>query len=359
MGSSGKETDMFLDNLMGMLSKDLGIDLGTANTLVCARGEGIILAEPSVVAVKKGTNKVLLNGEAVGERAKQMLGRTPGSIEAIRPMKNGVIADFEITEAMLSYFIRKAHGRSRFIHPRVIVAVPSGITTVEKRAVINSAERAGARDVRLIKEPMAAALGVGLPVTEAKGSMIVDIGGGTTEVAIISLSDIVQSTSLRCAGDELNMAIIKHMKEAYNLQIGEPTSERIKIEIGSAYPLDEELVREVKGQDTLAGLPRVVTIRSEEIREAMHDPLDNILKAIKGTLERTPPELAADLLDTGITIAGGGALLRGIDKMLARETGLPVRKADDPLTAVARGTGVVLDQIDQLWTVLEDGREIA
>jgi rod shape-determining protein MreB len=237
--------------------------------------------------------------------------------------------------------------------------VPSGITTVEKRAVINSAERAGARDVRLIKEPMAAAIGVGLPVTEPRGSMIVDIGGGTTEVAIVSLSDIVQSASLRCAGDELNTAIIKHMKEAYNLQIGEPTAERIKIEIGSAYPLDEELVRDVKGQDTLAGLPRTVTIRSEEIREALHEPLDQILKAIKGTLERTPPELAADLIETGITLAGGGALLRGIDKMLALETGLPVRKSDDPLTAVARGTGVVLDQVDQLWPVLEDGREIA
>ncbi|HYG75092.1 MAG TPA: rod shape-determining protein [Planctomycetota bacterium] len=351
---------MIFDHIQGMMSKDLGIDLGTANTLVCARGEGIILSEPSVVAVKRGTNKVyMVNGElAVGEKAKQMLGRTPGSIEAIRPMKNGVIADFEITEALLSYFIRKAHGRSRFIRPRVIVAVPSGITTVEKRAVINSAERAGARDVRLIKEPMAAAIGVGLPVTEPKGSMIVDIGGGTAEVAVISLADIVRSSSLRVAGDELNDAIIKHMKEVYNLQIGETTAERVKIEIGSAYPMEEELVKEVKGMDTLANLPRTVNVRSEEIREALHEPLDQIVRSIKSTLEGTPPELAADLIESGITLAGGGALLRGLDKMLARETGLPVRRADDPLTAVARGTGVVLDQIDSLWQVLEDGREV-
>ena len=350
---------MILDFFQGMISKDLGIDLGTANTLVCARGEGIILSEPSVVAVKKGTNKVLMNGEAVGEKAKQMLGRTPGSIEAVRPMKNGVIADFEITEAMLSYFIRKAHGRSRFIRPRVIVAVPSGITTVEKRAVINSAERAGARDVRLIKEPMAAAIGAGLPVTEPRGSMIVDIGGGTAEVAVISLSDIVQSSSLRIAGDEMNEAIVKHMKEVYNLQIGESTAERVKLDVGSAYPLEEERTFEVKGRDTLAGLPRIITVRSEEIREALRDPLDQIIKSIKSTLERTPPELAADLLESGITLAGGGALLRGLDRLLARETGLPVRRADDPLTAVARGTGVVLDQIDSLWAVLEDGRDMA
>jgi rod shape-determining protein MreB len=310
-----------------------------------------------MVAVHKGTNKVLIdNGvEAVGEKAKQMSGRTPPSIEAIRPMRNGVIADIEITEAMLSYFIRKAHGRSRFIHSRIIVAVPSGITTVERRAVVNAAERAGAREVRLIREPMAAAIGVGLPVTEPKGSMIVDIGGGTAEVAVISLADIVKSSSLRVAGDEMNDAILKHMKEVYNLHIGEGTAERIKIEIGSAYPMEEELTRDVKGMDTLAGLPRTVTIRSEEIREALHDPLDQIVRSIRNTLEGTPPELGADLIETGITLAGGGALLRGLDRMLARETGLPVRRADDPLTAVARGTGVVLDQIDTLWSVLEDG----
>jgi len=351
---------MLFDHVLGWFSKDLGIDLGTANTIVCARGEGIILSEPSVVAVRKGTNRVLFDGEpVVGERAKLMLGRTPGSIEAIRHMRNGVIADFEITEAMLSYFIRKAHGRSRFIHPRVIVAVPSGITTVEKRAVINSAERAGAREVRLIREPMAAAIGAGLPITEPKGSMIVDIGGGTAEVAVISLSDIVQSSGLRIAGDEMNDAIVKHMKEVYNLHIGEQMAERVKIQIGSAYPLEEELRLDVRGMDTLGGLPRTVTVRSEEIREAMRDPLDQIVRGIRSTLERTPPELGADLIESGITMAGGGALLRGLDKMLARETGLPVRRAEDPLTAVARGTGIVLDQIDTLWPVLEDGRESA
>jgi len=351
---------MIFDHILGLLSKDLGIDLGTANTIVCARGEGIILSEPSVVAVRKGTNRVWMDdGPVVGERAKQMIGRTPGSIEAIRPLKNGVIADFEITEALLSYFIRKAHGGSRLIRPRVIVAVPSGITTVEKRAVINSAERAGAREVRLIREPMAAAIGVGLPITEPKGSMIVDIGGGTAEVAVISLSDIVVSSSLRIAGDEMNDAIVKHMKEVYNLQIGEQTAERVKIQIGSAYPLEEELCQEVRGMDTLGGLPRSVNVRSEEIREAMRNTMEQIVRGIRSTLERTPPELAADLIESGITLAGGGALLRGLDRMLARETGLPVRRADDPLTAVARGTGVVLDQIDTLWPVLEDGRESA
>ena len=349
---------MLLDAIWGALSKDLGIDLGTANTLVTARGEGIVLMEPSVVAVKKGTNQVLMNGEAVGEKAKQMLGKTHGSIQAIRPMKDGVIADFEITEAMLSYFIRKAHGRSRFIRPRVIIATPSGITTVEKRAVINSAERAGARDVRLIEEPMAAALGVGLPVSEPRGSMIVDIGGGTCEVAVISLLGIVCSKSVRTAGDEFDQTIIEHMKHRYNLQIGEVTAERIKIEIGSAYPMEEEKSMEVKGRDTLAGLPRSVVISSEEIREALRPSVDEIIGAIREVLEKCPPELASDLMDNGITMAGGGSLLRGLDKLVARETGLPVRRAEDPLTAVARGTGVVLEQIDDLWPVLANGRDL-
>ena len=344
-----------MDQLLSLFSKDLGVDLGTANTLVCARGEGIILSEPSVVAVHKGTNKIALNGEAVGERARQMLGKTPSSIQAIRPMKNGVIADFEITEAMLAYFIRKALGRTRFLRPRVIVAVPSGITTVEKRAVIQSAERAGARDVRLIKEPMAAAIGVGLPVSEPRGSLIVDIGGGTCEVAVISLNGIVESTSLRCAGDGLDESIINYMKQAYNLQIGDQTAERIKIEVGSAYPQEEESAKEVRGRDTLAGLPRMVAVCSQEIREALVAPLQLIVKAITSTLDRTPPELHSDIMEGGITLAGGGALLRGLDRLIARETGLPVRRADDPLTAVARGTGVVLDQLENYWNVLENG----
>jgi rod shape-determining protein MreB len=348
---------MIFDRVLGLLSKDLGIDLGTANTLVVARGEGILLDEPSVVAVKRGTNQVVAGGEAVGEKAKQMMGKAPQSIQVVRPMKDGVIADFEITEALLGYFIRKAHGRSRFIRPRVIIAIPSGITVVEKRAVINSAERVGAREVRLVREPMAAALGVGLPVTEPRGSMIVDIGGGTTEVAVISLSGIVESTSLRVAGDELNEAIVKYLKDTYNILVGEPTAENIKVEIGSAYPLEEELTREVRGRDSLAGMPRMVTIRSEEVREALNDPVQKIISTIRQTLERTPPELSADLIESGITLAGGGALLRGLDRAIARDTGLPVRRADDPLTAVARGTGIILDQIDLLWSLLEDGSE--
>jgi len=348
-----------LDYFLGMLSKDLGIDLGTANTLVVARGEGIVISEPSVVAVEKGTNRVLMNGEAVGECARQMLGKTPERVQAIRPLKNGVIADFEMTEAMLGYFIRKAHGRTRFIRPRVIIAVPSGITIVERRAVISSAERAGAREVRLIKEPMAAAIGAGLPVSEAKGSMVVDIGGGTCEVAVLSLDGIVQSTSLRCAGDEMNEALIKYLKEVYNLLIGERTAERTKIELGSAYPLDEELSKDVAGRDLLSNLPRTVAVRSEEIREALSGPLKQIVKAITETLEKTAPELCADLIEGGITLCGGGALLRGLDRLVARETGLPVRRAEDPLTAVARGTGVVLEQLDNYWSVLESPHEAA
>ncbi|MCK6474766.1 MAG: rod shape-determining protein [Planctomycetes bacterium] len=345
--------------LLGLFSKDLGIDLGTANTLVCARGEGIILSEPSVVAVYAGTNRVVSNGkgEAVGEYAKQMLGKAPASIQVIRPMREGVIADFEITEAMLGYFIRKAHGRRRFNRPRVLVAVPSGITTVEKRAVINSAERAGAREVRLIKEPMAAAIGVGLPVSEPRGSMIVDIGGGTSEIAVISLGDIVESTSLKVAGDELDGAIQRYLKEAYNLEISERAAEQIKIEIGSAYRLDEELSTEVRGKDSIASLPRSVVVRSEEIRGALMPSLEQIVRGIKSTLDRTQADLSADLMETGITLAGGGALLRGIDRMIARDTGLPVRRADDPLTAVARGTGLVLDNIDHHWNILENGHD--
>ena len=350
---------MILDSVLGLLSKDLGIDLGTANTLVCARGEGIIISEPSVVAVHQGSSRVAENGEAIGERAWRMLGKAPPSIQAIRPLRKGVIADFDITEAMLGYFIRKAHGRSRFIRPRVVIAVPSAITTVEKRAVVNSAERAGAREVRLIKEPMAAAIGAGLPVAEPRASMVVDIGGGTCEIAVVSLNDLAVCTCLRVAGDAMNEAVAEYLKQAYNLEVGEQTAERIKIEIGSAYPLEEELEKEVCGRDALANLPRTATVRSEEIREALRGPLNEILKAIVSTLEKTAPELCADLIESGITLVGGGSLLRGLDRLIARETGLPVRRAEDPLTSVARGTGVILDQLEAYWSVLENGQEMA
>ena len=326
---------------LNYFSTDIGIDLGTANTLVYVRDHGIVLREPSVVAIQAGTSHVL----AVGEEAKRMLGRTPGTIQAIRPMKDGVIADFEITEAMLRYFISKVHNRRYGIKPRVIVAVPSGITEVEKRAVKDSATHAGARDVYLIEEPMAAAIGVGLPVQEPAGNMIVDIGGGTTEVALISLAGIVLSRSVRVAGDELDEAIIQYMKRAYNLMIGERMAEDIKIKIGSAYPLEQELTMEVKGRDLVAGLPKTLTITSEEVREALQEPISTIVESVRVTLERCPPELAADLVDRGIVLAGGGALIRGIDKLLAEETGLPVHISDDPLSAVANGTGVVLQEL--------------
>jgi rod shape-determining protein MreB len=333
----------------------MGIDLGTANTLVCLKGQGIVLAEPSVVAVRKGTNTVLrvAEGEAVGSVAKDMLGKTPSNIVAIRPMRNGVIADFAITEAMLRYFIRKVHKRQWFVRPRVLIAIPSGITEVEKTAVKSSAERAGAREVYLIDEPMAAGIGIGLPVMEALASMVVDIGGGTTEVAIISLGGVVTSASIRVAGDEMDDAIIQHMKRAYNLMIGERTAEQIKIKIGSAAPLDKEMTMEVRGRDLIAGLPRSTVVSSEEIREALQEPIGQILDAIRITLENTQPELASDLIDRGITLVGGGSQLRNIDKIVAKETGLPVRVADDPMTAVARGTGIVLEQLDRLKNVLE------
>ncbi len=327
---------------LNYFSTDIGIDLGTANTLVYARDRGIVLREPSVVAIQTGTSHVL----AVGEEAKRMLGRTPGNITAIRPMKDGVIADFEITEAMLRYFISKVHSGRYGVKPRVVVAVPSGITEVEKRAVKDSAEHAGARHpVYLIEEPMAAAIGVGLPVQEPAGNMIVDIGGGTTEVAIISLAGIVLSRSVRVAGDELDEAIIQYMKRAYNLDIGPRMAEDIKINVGSAYPLEHELTMEVKGRDLVAGLPKTLTVTSEEIREALQEPISTIIESIRMTLERCPAELSADLVDRGIVLAGGGALIRGIDKLLSEETGLPVHVADDPLSAVAMGTGVVLQEL--------------
>jgi len=341
---------MIFDSILGWFSMDMGIDLGTCNTLVSVRGQGIVLNEPSVVAVIRGTNRVLQNGQAVGLVAKEMLGKTPGSISAIRPMKDGVIADFDITEAMLSYFIKKAHrGRSAsLIKPRVVIAVPSGITAVEKRAVHNSAERAGARKVYLVDEPMACALGAGLPVNEPTASMVVDIGGGTTEVAIISLAAISVCQSVRVAGDDMDEAIAAYMKRTYNLMIGEQTSERIKIEIGSAAPMEQEMTMEVRGRDMISGLPRKTIISSEEVREALKEPVGSIIDCVVRTLEKAEPELAADLVDRGIVLCGGGALLRGMDTVLANATGLDVRIADDPLTCVARGTAVYLENLD-LW----------
>ncbi len=340
---------MFLDPLLGWFSMDMGIDLGTCNTLVCVRNEGIVLNEPSVVAVRKGTNIVLNNGEAVGLVAREMLGKTPGSISAIRPMKDGVISDFEITEAMLSYFIRKVHGRnSRLIKPRVVIAVPSGITAVERRAVIDSAERAGARKVFIVKEPMAAGIGAGLPITEPTASMIVDIGGGTTEVAIMSLADISTCESVRIGGDDMDEAIITHLKRTYNLLIGEPRAEQVKIQLGSAAPIAEELTMEIAGRDTISGLPRKIVITSEEIREALKEPIAGIIEAVTRTLEKAEPELAADLIDNGLHLAGGGSLLRGMDTVLANATGLKVIRADEPLTCVARGTSVYLENLE-IW----------
>lgn len=327
-------------------SNDIGIDLGTANTLVNVKDQGIVLREPSVVAVKAGTNEVL----AVGDDAKRMLGRTPGNIVAIRPLKDGVIADFQVTEAMLRHFIRKVNQRRRS-NTRVVIAVPSGITEVERRAVSESAEQAGAKWVHIVEEPMAAAIGVGLPVMDASGNMIVDIGGGTTEVALISLGGIVYARSVRTAGDELDEAIVSYLKRNYNLMIGERTAEDIKIRLGSAAPLAKELTMDVKGRDLVAGLPKTITITSQEIREAMSDPLGTVVDAVRTTLERCPPELAADLVDRGIVLAGGGALLRGLDKLLREETGLPVHIAEDPLSAVAEGTGKMLQELDVLKRV--------
>src|SRR6187549_2603948 len=338
-----------LKKLRGMFSNDLSIDLGTANTLIYVRDRGIVLNEPSVVSIRIHNGQKTVT--AVGADAKRMLGRTPGNITAIRPLKDGVIADFRVTEAMLRHFIRKVHNRRSMVRPRVVIAVPSGITEVEKRAVKESAEQAGAREVFLIEEPMAAAIGVGLPVQEAAGNMIVDIGGGTTEVAIISLSGIVYSRSVRVAGDELDEAIINYMKRAYNLMIGERTAEEIKLRIGSAYPLGKETTMEVKGRDMVAGLPKTITITSQEVREAMLEPLNTIIDSVRVTLERCPPELSADLVDRGLVLAGGGALLRGLDKLLQEETALPVHVAEDPLSAVAEGAGRVLSEIEFLRKV--------
>jgi len=341
---------MFLDPLLGIFSNDLAIDLGTANTLVYVKGKGIVLSEPSVVAVRrdtKGYNKVL----AVGKEAKLMLGRTPGNIIAIRPMKDGVIADFEVTEAMLRHFIRKVHNRRTLIRPRIIIAVPSGITQVEKRAVRESAESAGAREVYLIEEPMAAAIGAGLPITEPTSNMVVDIGGGTTEVAVISLAGIVFSKSVRVGGDKIDEAILQYVKRKYNLLIGERTAEVIKTTIGTAYPQDEPESIEVKGRDLVSGIPKTLTIDSEEVRLAISEQVDTIIDAVKVALEQTPPELAADIVDRGIFLTGGGALLKNLDILLREETGLPITITDDPLSAVVLGSGKILENIELLKEV--------
>ena len=339
---------MLMDTILGLFSMDMGIDLGTCTTLVCVRDKGIVLNEPSVVAVRKGTNVVLNNGEAVGAVAHEMLGKTPGSISAIRPLKDGVISNFEITEAMLSYFIRKAHGRGGLVRPRVVIAVPGGITDVERQAVIGTAERAGARKVYLVDEPMAAGIGANLPIAEPTASMIVDIGGGTTEVAIISLADIAASESIRTGGDDMDEAVINHLKKTYNLLIGEARAEKVKIQIGSAVPLREELTMEVAGRDTISGMPRKIVITSEEVREALRVPIAMIIDAVATTLEKAKPELSADLIDNGIHICGGGSLLRGMDTALANATGLKVKRVDDPLCSVARGTSVYMEHLE-LW----------
>ena len=338
---------MFLDSVFGMFSNDLAIDLGTANTVVYQRNRGIVLDEPSVVAVQKegaGVTRVL----AVGSEAKEMLGRTPGSIVAIRPMKEGVIADFQVTGAMLRYFITKAHNRKTLVRPRIVICIPSGVTEVEKRAVRESAMAAGAREVYLIEEPMAAAIGAGLPITEPSGNMVVDIGGGPTEVAVISLGGIVFSKSIRVAGDKMDEAIINYVKRKYNLLIGERTAEVIKMEIGTAYPVEKERSIAVKGRDLVAGVPKTITIHSEEAREALAEPVNAIVEAVHITLERTPPELASDIMDKGIVLAGGGALLENLDVLLREETGLPVIIADDPLLSVVLGSGKVLDELEHL-----------
>nr|NIP27121.1 rod shape-determining protein [Phycisphaerae bacterium]NIP54885.1 rod shape-determining protein [Phycisphaerae bacterium]NIS50955.1 rod shape-determining protein [Phycisphaerae bacterium]NIU11120.1 rod shape-determining protein [Phycisphaerae bacterium]NIU55985.1 MreB/Mrl family cell shape determining protein [Phycisphaerae bacterium] len=313
---------MLLDTISGWFGMDMGIDLGTCNTLVCVRDEGIVLNEPSVVAVRRGTTRVLGDGEAVGLVAREMIGKTPGSITAVRPLRDGVISDFEVTEQMLGGFIRKVHNKRKLVRPRVVIAVPSGITAVERRAVIDSAERAGARKVYLVDEPMAAGIGAGLPITDPTASMIVDIGGGTTEVAIMSLADVESCESIRVGGNDMDEAIIGHLKRAYNLLIGFTSAERVKIEVGSAAPLNEEMTMEVAGRDTISGLPRKILVTSEEIRAALHDPVGTIVDAVTVTLEKAQPELSADLINNGIHICGGGSLLRGMDTVLANATGL-------------------------------------
>ncbi len=341
---------MNLRSLFSLFSSDLAIDLGTANTLVYAKGKGIVVNEPSIVAINKNSGEV----EAVGKEAKEMLGRTPGNIVAIKPMKDGVIADFKVTERMLNYFIQKAHGRKMLVHPRIIIGVPSEITQVEKRAVMDSAYRAKASEVHLVEQAMVAAIGAGLPITEPSGNMVVDIGGGTTDVAVISLSGIVYSRSVRVAGNEMDDAVMQYLKRKYNLLIGERTAETIKIEIGSAYPLDKQLTMEIKGRNLIEGVPRTITIDDSEIREALSECVAMIVNAIRVALERTPPELSADISDRGIVLTGGGALLKNLDKRIREETGLPVSIADDPLASVVLGTGRMLSDFRLLRKISID-----
>ncbi|HEY1529030.1 MAG: rod shape-determining protein MreB [Candidatus Angelobacter sp.] len=333
-----------LRSLFSMFSSDLAIDLGTANTLVYAKGKGIVVNEPSIVAINKNTGEV----EAVGKEAKEMLGRTPGNIVAIKPMKDGVIADFKVTEKMLNYFIQKAHNRKMLVHPRIVIGVPSEITQVEKRAVMDSAYRAKASEVHLVEQAMVAAIGAGLPITEPSGNMVVDIGGGTTDIAVISLSGIVYSRSVRMAGNQMDEAIMNYLKRKYNLLIGERTAENIKLEIGSAYPLDKPLTLEIKGRNLIEGVPKTITIDDSEIREALSECISTIMNAIRVALERTPPELSADISDRGIVLTGGGALLKNLDKRIREETGLPVSIADDPLASVVLGTGKMLSDFKLL-----------
>ncbi|MDL2718582.1 MAG: rod shape-determining protein [Acidobacteriota bacterium] len=341
---------MAFRSFFSIFSSDLAIDLGTANTLVFAEGRGIVVREPSIVAVNKITNKV----EAVGSAAKEMLGRTPGNIVAIRPMKDGVIADFEVTERMLDYFIKKAHGRSLFVRPKIVISVPSDITQVEKRAVKDSALQAGASEVFIVEQAMAAAIGAGLPITEPTGNMIVDIGGGTTDVAVISLAGIVYSKSVRVASNEMDEAIIQYIKRKYNLLIGERTAEAIKIEIGSAYPLDEPISMEIKGRDLVEGVPKSLNLTDAEVREALAETVGIILDAVRVALEKTPPELSADIMDKGIVLTGGGSMLKNLDRRLREETGLPIATAEEPLSSVALGTGAMLADVDLLRKISLD-----
>lgn len=342
------DKDMFLNRLMGLVSSDVAIDLGTANTLVYVKGKGIVLNEPSVVAIDKGSGEVL----AVGREAKGMLGRTPDQISAVRPLQDGVIADFEITEQLLREFISKVQQRRFLIRPRIIICVPSGITEVEKRAVHDSAVHAGARDVFLVAEPIAAAIGVGLPVSRASGNMVIDIGGGTTEIAVMSLNGIVSETSIRVGGDKMDDAINQYVKRKHNLLIGDQTAEQIKIKIGSAFPMEQEVEIEIRGRDLIKGIPKTIKVSSVEIRDAIQEPIEAIVEALKQSLEKTPPELASDIVDRGITMTGGGSLLRGIDALLRETTNLPITVADDPLTCVVLGTGKILDNLDEFEKVV-------